>query len=473
MINKFFLFCINLWDLLILVPKDVKKRVAQEEHRWVKTMGLILFILLPSAYVAMFFLVDYNKPNIRLWATFRFGLAFAILFLGIISYLFRRRAAVIIVNLYVVALLASLAISWSMSFVPGYVVQSKWVVMVSAFVLLLVARGLITPVLWLFIIVALSSPLWSGYTSVKILLTDTMFAVWLIIIGYSMKKIWIKSKVNQFLHDDAVQANVELQVQLHTEVKKFVPPVLVKKIEEQTQKDKPLSIAVDDIMRRHQSDVAVLFSDIRDFSRRSTDMEFVEKELIPSSIKLIDMVEANGGIAKQIGDAIFAYYSTEGVHPDAPKEAILRAFKDAVIGCLVEKQRIKDLGRDKPERFFSVTYGPALVGNMASSHHREATVIGAPANLAARMDSLTKKPTFKPLIEDGNKILLSKLAKITMDYFEGALKFQEVNLESMNLIMNSFPDEKVIYLFAITKQNLAALNDIDPIDVDTDIEDDI
>ena len=47
-----------------------------------------------------------------------------------------------------------------------------------------------------------------------------------------------------------------------------------------------------------------------------------------------------------------------------------------------------------------------LLGRVPNFH-----AVAAPANLAARMDSLTKEPLFKKLIKDGNKILLAKLRK--------------------------------------------------------------
>ena len=97
---------------------------------------------------------------------------------------------------------------------------------------------------------------------------------------------------------------------------------------------------------------------------------------------------------------------------------------------------------------------------MASFRHREATVIGSPANLSARMDSLTKEPAFKILVDDGNKVLVSKTAKEILKSFNDKFEFNEVNLEEMHLIMKSFPDEKHVCLFTVTEQNISALNEV-------------
>lgn len=445
----------ELLDLFISVPPSVKDRLEQEEHRWVNMMIVIIFTLIPVTHILLFFLVDYNKPNIKLWATFRIGTALVVLSIGLVSFLLRKKHFIVRFNFYLVALLVSLSSSWSMSFVKGYVVQSKWVVVTSAFVLLSIARGLIIPIVWLICIVVLASPLWAGYTNTKVLITDTLFSCLLIVVGFAMKRIWIQSKVNHFLRNDAIQESIEKQLEFDREIKRFISPVLVRRIEEKTASGQSLVMALDDVLMRKKSMVAVVFTDIRNFSVRSVDTDFVEKELIPSSSKIIDSAEQNMGVAKQIGDAVFIYYSLED-----PEEGVLRAFKDAVVGCVQEKRRVIALGREKPERFFSLTYGPALVGNMASFHHREATVIGSPANLAARIDTLTKESRFNSLVCDGEKIALSEEATNVIKTFHDDLEFLKVSLNELDLTMKSFPDERFVYLFSTTSKNIEVLNEV-------------
>jgi len=97
---------------------------------------------------------------------------------------------------------------------------------------------------------------------------------------------------------------------------------------------------------------------------------------------------------------------------------------------------------------------------MASFRHREATVIGSPANLAARMDGLTKEPNFKALIDDGEHVLVSKDAMQIINSFNSGFEFKEVNLEEMHLIMKSFPEEKRTYLFQLTQRNISLFNEV-------------
>ena len=133
----------------------------------------------------------------------------------------------------------------------------------------------------------------------------------LIVIGYATKRIWIRSKINEFLHNDAVQESIQKQIEFDNEIKRFISPVLVQRIEEKTATGETLVMALDDVLMRKEAPVAVMFTDMRNFSTRSVDTDFVEKELVPSSSKIIDSSEDNMGIAKQIGDAVFVYYSME------------------------------------------------------------------------------------------------------------------------------------------------------------------
>jgi len=485
----------NFSDIFSSVPENFpfKKELLDAENSWINKMALFHYTAWPFLTSGIFFFLMGAIQKSKPLMIYRFGTTSLLILLGIIAYLFREQTKVVKNSLFFASAVLTLSISWSLT--VGNPTESIWVILLATIIIATISSSLFFAISWLTFLTLISEPFWiTKYPTSKIVV-NLVVAFVIIIFAHIAKRILVQSIVNKLLHDKSQKDFINAQKELYTEIEKFVPPVLVKKIEEQTMpisvmvnddmltgnpndmdeqflEKRPLSLVVDDILRRHQSDVAVLFSDLRNFSQRSTDIEFVEKELVPSSIKLIDMVEANMGVAKQIGDAIFVYYSTEGSHPDDSKKAILRAFKDAVAGCLIEKQRVKKLGRDKSERFFSIAYGTALIGNMASSHHREATVIGAPANLAARMDSLTKEPVFKPLLEDGNKILVCDKAKTVMDEFEGKLVFEKVVLEDIGITIKSFPDEKFIYLFHVTKENIEALNeilianDIDPIDIE-------
>jgi len=448
--NSFLKTSIDFFDLFILVPSQVKNRLEQEENTWIKKIALFHYTMWPTFTLVFFFV---NKNITLNLIIFRGGLAAVLLTLGTLAYFFRKNIKVVKYSLFLSGFVLSLFISWSMTL--GNPVESIWILMHATLIMISTSSSVLFSVLWLSTILLATEPFWSNKYSLPYLTANLIALTIIVVFGYIFKKNWIQSKINKFLRDDTVKEAIEHQMEFDNEIKRFISPVLVKRIEEKTTNGQTLVMALDDVLMRKKALVAVMFTDMRNFSTRSIDIDFVEQELVPSSSKIIDRVEDNMGVAKQIGDAVFVYYSMED-----PEEGLLRAIKDAVRGCIGEKQRIKTLGRTEPERFFSIAYGPALVGNMASFRHREATVIGSPANLSARLDSLTKKPAFKTLIEDGNKILVSKTAKEILKTFNDKFEFNEVNLENIQLIMKSFPNEKTIYLFTVTEQNINALNEV-------------
>ena len=154
--NKVFSIFIELLDPLMLVPKKVKKRLEQEEEKRIKVMAVINHVIPTLVYPMLFFLLDYNKPNIKMWEIYRFGLAIIIGLLGLSSYLLRKNKQIIVANIYLVALCYSLANAWSMTFVPGLAMATKWIVIVSALLLTTVSSGLIFPILWLLFITTIS-----------------------------------------------------------------------------------------------------------------------------------------------------------------------------------------------------------------------------------------------------------------------------------------------------------------------------
>ena len=441
---------IDFFDLFLSVSAQVKERVEQEEHKWIKNVALFHYTIWPLTFIIFFFFI---KPKSMDLIIYRSGSILCLLVLGLIAYIFRNNFRIVKYSLFVAGFALSLLISWSMT--VGNPTESIWILMHATLIMVSVSSSVMFSVLWLSIILLSTQPFWSVKYTFSYQTANLIALTVIVTFAYIFKKNWIQSKVNKFLREDAIKESIEKQIEFDNEIKRFISPVLVQRIEEKTSTGETLVMALDDVLMRKESPVAVMFTDMRNFSTRSVDTDFVEKELVPSSSKIIDSSEDNMGIAKQIGDAVFVYYSMED-----PEEGLLRATKDAVAGCIDEKRRIKELGRQVPERFFSLAYGPALVGNMASFRHREATVIGSPANLAARMDSLTKEASFSTLINDCNKVLLSKTAKELLQTFHDSFEFNEVNLEEMNLTMKSFPNEKHIYLFPLTTNNLERLNSV-------------
>jgi len=446
-------FVVGLIDPFMIVEPSVQLRVEQEESSWLKKSALVNFILWPTAFIFLLIAIDKSKTNYNMWIVYRVGTAVIILVLALISLVFKNKKELIRLMSFLAAGVLATTIAWSMtfgaSFAKGYYLIPPLVILVS------VSRSFIFPSLWIIFLALINKPFWSTRFPDNAITAEVITSIAILLFAHLGKRIWLESKVNKYLYEDLTSATIEKQMEFDRNIKSFISPVLVEKIEAKTRSGESLVAALDSVLMRKSNKVSVLFNDVRNFSTRSIDSHFVENELIPASSIIIDRSESNMGVAKQIGDAVFVYYSL-----DDPEESLLRAMKDGIIGCIEEKKRVESLNRDKPERFFSLSYGIALVGNMASAKHREATVIGSPANLAARMDSLTKETEFSTLVADGTKIIMSEEAVNTARTFHDRLNFQKIDLTERNLVMKSFPDEKNVYLLASTSENINILNEV-------------
>jgi adenylate cyclase len=140
---------------------------------------------------------------------------------------------------------------------------------------------------------------------------------------------------------------------------------------------------------------AVLFSDIRGFSRLSYHLPPAEMVAL-LNIYLDAMVQAimdyRGTIDKFIGDAVMAEFGSPT--SQGAKEDALNAIRAglAMRRSLAElRQRFRAEG--KPDLFhgIGISYGNLIAGNIGSAQRLEFTVIGDTVNVASRIESLTKK----------------------------------------------------------------------------------
>jgi adenylate cyclase len=140
--------------------------------------------------------------------------------------------------------------------------------------------------------------------------------------------------------------------------------------------------------------VAVLFSDVRDFTTRSEQME---PELLVRQLNeyFSDMVEAvfvsGGTIDKFIGDAVMASW---GGLVDCEERQMARNALNAAEGM---RERLHDLNRkwegEGVEGFevgIGIHLGEAVVGEIGSDQRSDFTAIGDAVNVASRVEGMTK-----------------------------------------------------------------------------------
>ncbi len=147
-----------------------------------------------------------------------------------------------------------------------------------------------------------------------------------------------------------------------------------------------------DGFRGKSSDIAIMFSDIRDFTKLSEGI---------SASSLIDLlnrylgtmskyIHLQGGIIdKYIGDAIMALYFPG-------KAPSLSVAESACISALMMKQELIRFNRQSPsgtnqiQAGIGINYGNCISGMIGTPQKRSLSVIGDAVNIAARIEGLTK-----------------------------------------------------------------------------------
>jgi adenylate cyclase len=150
-------------------------------------------------------------------------------------------------------------------------------------------------------------------------------------------------------------------------------------------------------------DLAVLFSDIRDFTTHS------EQNLPYDVVHMLNryftlaaepVLNNNGFIDKYIGDGILAVF---GTRDEAPGTACRNAVR-AALGMVEAAQRLDPMF----EREFNVPlhigigihFGTVILGRIGHPGKRQITVIGDTVNTASRVESMTKQLGVPILLSD-------------------------------------------------------------------------
>ncbi len=139
--------------------------------------------------------------------------------------------------------------------------------------------------------------------------------------------------------------------------------------------------------------LAILFSDIRGFTGISEHMR--PDELVNALNRyfsyMVDVIlEQHGIVDKYIGDAIMAFFGAPLARGDEPDRAIR-----AALGMIAALDSFNAEQRESGNAPFmigiGVSFGEVTVGNIGTERKMDYTVIGDAANVASRLESLTKE----------------------------------------------------------------------------------
>ena len=178
-----------------------------------------------------------------------------------------------------------------------------------------------------------------------------------------------------------------------------------------------------------QSEVCVLFCDIRGFTALSEKMKPTEVVYLLNHYfeAMIDVVFAyNGTLDKIIGDELMVLY---GVPLKSENDAIraVESAKQMFIALASFNDRIKAEGLPSLEIGIGINYGKVVSGNIGSEKQMNYTVIGDAVNLAARLCSHAKP----------GEIVISKSVFEQLEKRDGFVAHEPINVKGKsNLIDN-------------------------------------
>lgn len=148
--------------------------------------------------------------------------------------------------------------------------------------------------------------------------------------------------------------------------------------------------------------VAILFSDIRDFTSISENnsAENVVRGLNNYFSVMVDIIKQEGGmIDKFIGDAILGIFGAPKSYEDNCARSLRAAIKMIQNLSKVNTSHMKlDVSGFKIG--IGINYGGCILGNIGSKDKVDFTVIGDMVNLASRLEGLSKKYHHPIIVSD-------------------------------------------------------------------------
>ena len=154
--------------------------------------------------------------------------------------------------------------------------------------------------------------------------------------------------------------------------------------------------------------VAILFSDIRDFTSISEKLTPEEVVSLLSNYhrRMVDCIFLNGGtLDKFIGDGIMATFGT----PFPSKEDGCNAFKTGI----AMRQALAEFNKERSQKGLpeikqgiGIHFGEVIAGNIGTENRLEYTVIGDAVNIASRIENACKTTERDLLISESMAVLV-------------------------------------------------------------------
>ena len=160
-----------------------------------------------------------------------------------------------------------------------------------------------------------------------------------------------------------------------------------------------------------EKEITIFFSDIRDFTHISEQMNSASNLIDLLNDYMTPMVNiitnSNGTVDKFIGDSIMAYWNAPlniPFHADIALEASIKQ----IFELTKINEKLKSKKRPIIKIGIGLNSGKSIVGEMGSIGRSDYTCIGDPVNIASRVEGLCKTYGAKIILTEFTKKLLTK-----------------------------------------------------------------
>jgi adenylate cyclase len=179
-------------------------------------------------------------------------------------------------------------------------------------------------------------------------------------------------------------------------------------------------------------EMTVLFSDVRNFTSISEDLEPDELTRMMNAY-LTPMTgiihRQKGTIDKYIGDAVMAFWGAPLHDPEHPRSAVVAALE---MSRQMDQVRTEFRSRGWPELHIGIGINSGMmnVGNMGSEFRMAYTVLGDAVNLGSRLEGLTKEFGVEIIVSESTReaapdILFRDLGAVRVKGKEHAVNIYE------------------------------------------------
>ncbi len=212
---------------------------------------------------------------------------------------------------------------------------------------------------------------------------------------------------------------------------RFAGPEITERINKQLKLYRlPYDVVLSSIVAKRSCNVALVWTDMRNYTETSKDREALASVMIPRIKSITKILDKNRGISRNIGDLNFAYFDQND-----ERTLIRRALLSAVQIVALE------LESSFMNRFVIISFGEAFTGNVTGSEDTyEITAMGVPVNLAQRLDELTKTKAFQSHVNPNSIVLSQSSCEIANQYFPN-LRINILPLAPNNLQIRSFEND--------------------------------